>query len=330
MKNTILIFTIFVFAVLVFTSCGDSKSTLAEKIDLTYKFEKGDKFQYRLTTTQTSEEQIQADSTITISSKQSDSFVMDFEVIDIDADKIAEMNVTITSIKVDIDANGEKMNFDSGKNPSKEEQQKFWQYAMQYSTPFRARVTSKGEVIEVSRLDKMIEKMNSLQPQQRELQPVEKAKLSQELSEGIIRPVTQLIFREFPQKQVAKDSIWEKNYPGQLSVFQIKNNAKFKVEDIVEIDGNNTAKIDVDLGITWEGEKKGEQQGLKYNFEDPKISGSGSILFNIDNGMLTKSETLTTVELVAHLEGKDAMQKTLKTTRKDLSSNKNVVELISK
>jgi hypothetical protein len=86
----------------------------------------------------------------------------------------------------------------------------------------------------------------------------------------------------------------------------------------------------VDLGITWEGEKKGEQQGLKYNFEDPKISGSGSILFNIDNGMLTKSETLTTVELVAHLEGKDAMQKTLKTTRKDLSSNKNVVELISK
>ncbi len=330
MKNTISIFTIFVFAVLVFTSCGDSKSTLPEKIDLTYKFEKGDKFQYRLTTTQTSEEQIQADSTITISSKQSDSFVMDFEVIDIDADKIAEMNVTITSIKVDIDANGEKMNFDSGKNPSKEEQQKFWQYAMQYSTPFRARVTSKGEVIEVSRLDKMIEKMNSLQPQQRELQPAEKAKLSQELSEGIIRPVTQLIFREFPQKQVAKDSVWEKNYPGQLSVFQIKNNAKFKVEDIVEIDGNNTAKIDVDLGITWEGEKKGEQQGLKYNFEDPKISGSGSILFNIDNGMLTKSETLTTVELVAHLEGKDAMQKTLKTTRKDLSSNKNVVELISK
>ncbi len=330
MKKKILLFTIFAFALLIFTSCGDSKSSLPEKIDLTYKFEKGNKFKYKLTTIQTSEEQIQADSTINVSSKQSDSFIMDFEVIDIDTDKIAEMNVTITSIKVEIDANGEKMDFDTAKNPSKEDQQKFWQYAMQYSTPFRARVTSKGEVIEISRLDKMIDKMNSLQPQQRELQPAERAKLSQDLSEGIIRPITQLVFREFPQKQVAKDSVWEKNYPGQLSVFQIKNNAKFKVEDIVEIDGDNAAKINVDLSVTWEGEKKGEQQGLKYSFEDPKVSGSGSILFNIDNGMIAKSETLTTVELVAHLEGKDAMQKTLKTTRKDLSSNKNVVELISK
>jgi hypothetical protein len=138
-----------------------------------------------------------------------------------------------------------------------------------------------------------------------------------------------LIFRELPKKSIAKDSSWQKSYPGQLSVFKIENVANFKLDDIVKVKDENQAKINVNLSVKWEGEKKGEQQGIKYNFEDPKITGSGSILFNIDKGLLTKSETLTTVELVAHIEGKDATQKILKTVRRDLSTNKNIIELIA-
>jgi hypothetical protein len=329
-KNISLLITIVFVSAFLF-SCGgkDNKTDITGKFDLSYKFNKGDNFKYKLSTISTSEESVQADSSMKSSNSQSDSYVIGFEVVDVDADKIAEMNINISSIKVDVNANGQQISFDTSKNPNKEEQQKFWQYAMQYSTPFRARVNPKGEVVEVSRLDKMIDKMNSLQQQKRELTAAERSKLSQDLSDGIIRPLIQLIFRELPKKSIAKDSSWQKSYPGQLSVFKIENVANFKLDDIVKVKDENQAKINVNLSVKWEGEKKGEQQGIKYNFEDPKITGSGSILFNIDKGLLTKSETLTTVELVAHIEGKDATQKILKTVRRDLSTNKNIIELIA-
>jgi len=110
---------------------------------------------------------------------------------------------------VNVDANGQKLHFDPSKAPNKEEQQKFWQYAIQFNSPFRARVNRYGEVIEVSRLEKMIDKMNSLQPQPQTINPAEKAKLSRDLADGIIRPFTQLIFRELPKKSVSKDYMGE-------------------------------------------------------------------------------------------------------------------------
>jgi hypothetical protein len=331
MKKNIALLFIVLFSFSVFISCGKKSSeAVPAKFDLSYKFSKGDKFKYKLTTITTSEESIQADSSMKAKSVQTDTYVMEFEVVDVEADKIAEMNVTFTTMKVDADANGQKINFDAGKNPSKEDQQKFWQYYIQYQIPFRARINSKGEVLEVSRLDKMIDRMNSLQPQKRELAAQEKVKLSQELGESVIRPLTQLVFRELPKKQLAKDSSWQKVYPSQLSVFKIINSAVFKVEKLSKVNDDNIINIDVKLDVTWQGEKKGQQQGIKFDFDDPKVSGDGFITFNYDKGMINKSETSTTVELVARIEGKNAMQKTVKTVRKDFSTNKNIIELLPK
>ncbi len=209
-KNYLLVFTILTAAIL-FSSCSKKENlTGLEKVDLQYKFEKGNKFRYKLSTILTTEESVKADSSMQAKSVQNDTYVIDFEVVDVDADKIAELNVTVNSIDVNIDANGQKLSFNPGKSPNKEEQQKFWQYAIQYNTPFRARVNKYGEVIEVSRLEKMVDKMNSLQPQPQTLPAEQKAKFARELGDGIIRPFTQLIFRELPKKSVAKDSIWEK------------------------------------------------------------------------------------------------------------------------
>jgi hypothetical protein len=330
MRKNIALSFIVLFSISVFISCGkkDGNSTLPTKFDLSYKFSKGDKFKYKLTTITTSEESIQTDSTMHAKSVQTDAYVMEFEVIDVDADKIAEMNVNFTTMKVDADANGQKISFDASKNPGKEDQQKFWQYYIQYQVPFRARINSKGEVIEVSRLDKMIDRMNSLQPQKRELSAPEKVKLSQELGESVIRPLTQLVFRELPQKQMSKDSSWQKVYPSQLSVFKIMNTAEYKIENLTKVDGDNIINIGVSLNINWQGEKKGQQQGIKFDFDDPKVSGNGSVTFNYDKGLVNKSETSTTVELVARIEGINAMQKAVKTVRKDLSTNKNIIELL--
>ncbi|MEJ5350266.1 MAG: DUF6263 family protein [Melioribacteraceae bacterium] len=299
-----------------------------EKVFLRYKFEKGDKFKYKLTTITSSQESVQADSLMQAKSTQTTTYVFDVEVIDVDADKTAELGITISSLKLDADINGQKISFDSNKKLTDEEKQKFGDYLSLHNTPYRARVSELGEVVEVFRLDKMIDKLNSLQPQKQNLTAEQKAQYAKSLGDALIRPITQLLFRELPQKSLAKDSTWEKNYPGQLSVFKIDNTITYKVEDFVKLNDHRAAKLSASLSCTWTGNKKGEENGIKYNFSDPKITGTGNILFNIDKGMLIRAETGTSVELTANLELKDVSQKVKKTVRKDITTNKNIIELL--
>ncbi len=309
-------------------SSYESIDLKGEKVLLRYKFEKGDKFRYKLTTITSSQESIKADSLIQSKSTQTTTYVFDLEVIDVDADRTAELGIIISSLKLDADINGQKINFDTNKKLTEDEKQKFGDYLTIHNTPYRARVNELGEVIEVSRLDKMIDKLNSLQPQKQNLTAEQKAQYAKSLGDALIRPITQLIFRELPQKSLEKDSTWEKNYPGQLSVFKINNTIIYKVEDFVKVNNEKAAKLSANLSCTWTGNNKGEDNGIKYNFSDPKISGTGNILFNIDKGILIRAETGTSIELTANLELKDETQKIRKTTRKDITTNKNIIELL--
>ncbi|MBM4170668.1 MAG: hypothetical protein FJ214_02210 [Ignavibacteria bacterium] len=299
-----------------------------QNISLRYNLEKGDKYSYKLTTITNALESIQADSLIKSNSSQNLQYIFNLEVIEIDEEKVAEIAINISSVKVSANINGQKISFDTKANPSKEEQEKFLEYSAISNSPYRARISPKGEVIEVSRLDKMIDKMISIQSQQQKLSTEERAQLAKNLSNAAVRPLTQLIFRELPEKQIAKDSTWERRYPSQMTVFTLENIAKFKVDDFFEIDGDKAAKISADLSVTYTGNKKGEQEGVKYSFDDPKMSGDGFIIYNIDKGILIKSETTTNVEISVEVLAKDSMQKLRKTKRKENSTNKNIVELI--
>lgn len=341
MKKSYLL--LILFSVALIFSCGKKEEKLngqiaksklesidlkGEKIFLRYKFEKGDKFKYKLTTITTSQESILADSLMQAKSNQTTNYIFDIEVLDVDADKVAELGITISSLKLNADINGQKINFDASKQLSNEDKQKFIEYTTIHNTPFRARVSQVGEVIEVSRLDKMIDKMSSLQAQNQNLTAEQKSQLAKNLGDALIRPITQLIFRELPEKSLAKDSTWQRNYPGQLSVFKIDNTITYKIEDFVKVNDYKVAKLSANLHSTWTGNKKGEDNGIKYNFSDPKISGSGNILFNIDKGLLIYAETGTNVELTANIELRDQAQKVRKTTRKDITTNKNIIELL--
>ncbi|MCX7797391.1 MAG: DUF6263 family protein [Melioribacter sp.] len=306
----------------------ESINLKGEKVLLRYKFEKGDKFKYKLTTITTSQESVQADSLMQSKSNQTTTYIFDIEVVDVDENKTAELDITISSLQLNANINGQKINFDSNKKLTEEDKQKFAEYVTIHNTPFRARVNETGEVIEVFRLDKMIDKINSLQQQKQNLSAEQKSQLAKNLGDMFIRPITQLIFRELPHKSLAKDSTWQKNYPGQLSVFKVDNIITYKVEDFVKVNDNKAAKLSANLSCTWTGNKKGEDNGIKYSFSDPKISGSGNILFNIDKGLLIRAETVTSVELTANIELKDEKNKLRKAVRKDFTSNKNIIELL--
>ena len=65
---------------------------------LNYKFQSGDKFSYRLSTSSNNTEEITADTTFTNEITQNATYTINFRVRDIDSDNSANIEVKITSI----------------------------------------------------------------------------------------------------------------------------------------------------------------------------------------------------------------------------------------
>lgn len=299
-----------------------------QKVFLKYHFKKNEKLRYKLTTTTNTLQTVKADSLMKSAGDQTLTYFFDLETIEVDPDNVAELSINISAISFNGNINGEKIHYDSKDTLSKADKEKFGEFEILVNSPFRARINQKGEVLEVTRIDKMVDKMIALRPEMKTMAADQKVALIKNISEGEIRPRTQLLFRELATNEVAKDSSWQLSSPATLAVFQIENISKFKVEDFVKVGDDRAVKLNAVLTSKWSGNKKGSQEGMNFLFDDPKISGGGTILFNIDKGLIIRSETSTTVEMGVQVDGKDASQKMRHTFRKDFSTNKNIVELL--
>jgi len=300
-----------------------------KKVFLKYKFEKGEKLHYKLIAYTSSQQTIKTDTTAKSFGDQTLTYFFDIEVLEIDSDNIAELSVNVPQIKYEGQVNGQKMLYDSKANISKEEKLKFLEFETVANTPFRVRINSKGEIIEVTRIDKMIDKMISMQPQAPKMTPEQKQELIKNIGEGEVKPRTQLLFRELTSNEVGKDSVWQKSTPASLAVFKLENISSYnKVVDFVKVGEDNAVKLNALLDVKWSGDKKASENGVDYLFDDPKVTGGGTILFNIDKGKVIRGETNTTIELGVQIDAKSAANKKIRTIRKDISTNKNVVELL--
>lgn len=299
-----------------------------QKVFLKYKFEKGEKLRYKLITVTSSQQTIKADTLIKSAGDQSLTYFFDIEVLEVDPDNIAELSLSIAQIIYDGQVNGQKMHYDSKVNVSKEDKMKFAEFETVSNTPFRARVNQKGEILEVTRIDKMVDKMISLQSEMQKMSADQKAALIKNIGEGELKPRTQLLFRELTTSEVGKDSIWQQSTPATLGVFKLENIISYRLMDFVEVGDDKAAKLSAVLSVKWTGDKKGTENGMKFLFDDPKVSGGGTILFNIDKGKVIRGETTTNIEMSVQVDAKDSMNKMKRSFRKDNSMNKNIVELL--
>lgn len=344
MKKIISQLALFVAFTILLISCGKNENKSGsgiqteklksvavgnEKFSLRYKFEKGEKFSYKLSTEVTNNETVKADSVAKSNVKQNLNYIFECEVIDVDNDKVAEINIKVTEIKLDATYNGQKITYHSGdKKLTQQDKLKFLEYETIFDTPFRARVSSKGEVIEVSRLEKMVEKMNSMSPQKQNLTAEQKSAYAKQLGESALKPMMQMVFREQPEQTIMKDSTWEKRVPQQLGTLTMENIARFKVIDFVDVDGEKAAKISASLSASFSGKNEGTENGITYNFGKPEINGDGMIYFNVDAGKLIKADTGTKSLLTVTMTGKNSVQKVQKTVRTTSSNNRTIIELL--
>jgi hypothetical protein len=342
MKNFFLKFISVLLLTFLFISCGkkDNNGSVAgvnnlpsvdmkgEKVTLKYQFEKGQKYHYKLTTINNSNQTIVSDSTHKSEALQTLTYLVDLEVMDVDKENIAEMSITFANVNLDATIDGTKFKYDSKANNTKEDKQKFLKYEAEANFNYHAKVNQKGEVVEVTKIDKLVDKIIGLQGQNQPVPPQQKQQFVDQISQEEIRPITQLLFRDLPTKPLGKDSTWAKSIPVNLGPMQIATVETFKVEDFVKAGDYKAAKIGANVTFTVSGNKKGEQNGTSFTFEDPKVSGGGSIIFNFEKGYVVRSETISNVEVTVVMDAKNQAGKSVHAKRTEINMNKNIVELL--
>ena len=313
----------------------DSTNLKTEGIDqsgkpflMEYKFKKGDKHLYRVTSISKNLQKLEMDTTITSGVDQKIVYLIDFEVKDVDKDGITEAELKINSIKLNAEVNKEKFEFETEKDTDSSKLVQFAEYHSLHNNPFSVTFNKKGEVLEVFRAEKISNKFLELKGAADTISANDRNSIRQDIIAGILAPLVTQIIRKLSDKEVYKDSTWElKQAPVSMMVYQINYVNKYKVENVEKLDDHRIAVIDASISFDYKGQSKITQGNVTYNFDKPKSTAEGKIYFDVDQGLQLKSRTKTSMQLNYSMEANTPQGKQ-KGSRSDLVTNTNIVELI--
>jgi len=296
-----------------------------ESFYMRYKFSKGKEYKFRLTAI-SKDEQIMSSQDTTLSQGLDQTIVYNitFTPASIDADSTSEMQVVITSIKIDGNYGNEQFHYQSGTTKDSAEINKYAQYESLVQNPFDIRISKVGELLDIFRTDRVVNKLLDIKGYTDSLKSNEKAALKNDITEGVLKPMIGQIFRKVPVDIMAKDSTWKIVQPvSQIMVFQTQNTTFFRITGMEKLNGDLIADIEAGLKTSVSGNNKLSDRGINYEFERPVTSGGGKIYFNINKGLVQKSKLSTSITLSYKLESKGE-----KGSKKETISNTNIMEYI--
>ena len=294
--------------------------------DMKYKFNKGEKFNYLLTTITNTTQSVSSDTLTEMDVTQTIKYKFAIDVLNVDESNTGKLNISIENINLTAVYEGQTVKYDSEMELSDEKKMEFFEYETLKNSTYNAEVKNTGEIVSVTNLDQMIDNMIKIQNYQEKLSDDERAGVAENLSAMLVKPLTQHLFRVLPEKEIGIDSVWEHRYPSSLATFQIENIASFRVLRIAKADEDKVAEFSAALRIKASGENTFSENDVNYYFDEPIVSGSGNIKFNIDKGCLVKSKTTTRVETQGIVEAKDEMGKYQRAERKDITVSTNIIE----
>ncbi len=307
----------------------DIKASPAENPDqsfyLRYKLEKGKSYNFRLTAMSKDAQTISTnDTTMSQNMDQTMIYNMKFTPGEIDADSTMEMEAVISSIKVDGTLGDQPIHYQSGITKDSADIDKFAQYESLVKNPFDIRVSKLGEVLDIYRADKIVNKLLDIKGYADSLKAEEKANLKNDIVEGMLKPMMSQVFRKLPVQKMAKDSVWKVEQPAsQLLVFQAKNTSSFTITNVRKLDGDLIADIEASLKTEISGKNKLTDRGINYEFQQPETTGGGKIYFNVSKGLVQKTKLFTSVTTSFKMESQAQ-----KGTKKEIISNTNILEYI--
>ena len=147
------------------------------------------------------------------------------------------------------------------------------------------------------------------------------------IANGSLMPLTQQIFKVVSEKEVGVDSVWQLKYATPLAVFNVENTAVFKIASL-SFEQDTVANITSNLFINVVGNNIVKEEGVTYSFADPVLNATGNVKYNNSKGLVEYSESNTKVEMMMYMDGMDKNNQPIQSTKKDISNNTNIVELL--
>jgi hypothetical protein len=305
MKKKLLITSILILAV-IFFSCSE-KSSDDEKNEnngitqtkinykngneytLQYGLTEGLTYNYKVfTNTETTRSNGKESQTMTVNVD----YTLELNPIDVDPDGEMDLKVKFQNIKMEAEfklshqVGVQRYSYDS-ENPadsSKANSPQLAEYAIFKDAMFSARITPTGEIIEIYKLDNLINKI--LAENINTVGDEVKAQLKTKVEMQVSSMVSQL-FQFLPSTPIQLDSVWSKETSERLDEETIsKNSLTYKILDVKNINGKDIAFINAKLMSNIPRRKTIEEPGVKYEFKKPLLSGQGEIQFNLENGLV--------------------------------------------
>lgn len=299
-----------------------------ESFHLGYKFSKGNSFKYKLTTVTSTDQHIVTDSTIDSKFEQKITRILNFNTVSIENDTVANLKCTITDINVYRNVDGKVVTYKSGDTLNSTDLNQFIEFKGIENNPFNVNVSKQGEIIKVHNIKGITDKFIELTNRKNNITQNEISIFEQKLAESFLEPMLSQIFRAIPDKDLKIGSNWQKEMaPTKVMSFTILYRTKYNLDNIEKIKADKIALITGNADISVEGDTKMVDRGVEYNFQKPVTSAGGEIYFNIDKGLLYKSNTGTKLDLKfkMQMQGPKGLMKA-NTTRN--VTNKSIAELL--
>ena len=311
---------------------SDVKTTALDNPDqnffLRYKFRKDKEYRYRIAALSENMQSIQMDTIITQQIKHNTIYILSLKPIEIEEDSTMEINCSFTSIKLDAQMNGQSFSYQSGVTKDSLELTKYSLYESILNNPFTLRINKLGEILEIYRVDRIINKFLELSNNKDSLTTDEKNYLKQELVHGSITPTLTQIFRKVPDIQVAKDSLWRYTQPvASLPPFQIQNINIYKITALEKMENDKIALLEASLDTKISGKTEFTEQGISIKYRQPVTEASGKIYFDVTGGYILKSKTRTRLD-ISHTREANTPRGKQKGTWSEITVNSNIVELL--
>ncbi len=224
--------------------------------------------------------------------------------------------------------NGQTIKYDSKYIYSTRERVQFVDFEAVKKVPFRVFVNEIGQVVKVEKVNKIMQNILQIQQVPDTLSKQTKEKMKLNIANGTLMPLVQQVFKVLSEDKVGVGSIWELKSTTPMAVFQVENTAKFKISNIDFSEKDTTVNIVSSLSIVATGNNTASEKGINYTFTKPKLTGSGSVIFNQTKGLVEKSESKINVEMEMTAQGVDAQKNPVSSSKKDKSTNINTVELL--
>lgn len=277
---------------------------IQENISITYDLDKNTNLKFKITTYQKSTQTLQLDSLITGYVEQNVDYFVNVQVKEKETNGNLTLDFTVDRVKANIKSStGESLVYDSNNPPTDSLmilQTKTFDVIAKSN--FSARISPTGDVLDIFRFDSIIDKLIADAP--RKPSTEERFQISNDLSQGLLRPLIQQIFRNVTDKKLNIDSTWTLTYPTQFSVFEIDNTALYKVTKLFESDGKKLVEIDGSLKINAKGKQDHTEGNISYKFHKPKISGTSKLFFDLDKKCFRSSMADVTFEVVVDMQQK--------------------------